>query len=389
MKRLALALTLAMLIAVIAHEFRGGNASGDATPADLSADAIPIQSEPGRAPTINFENLGMIASDGVDDPSRAATTSFTCDLDDLDEDGIPIFDDTNLMDKFSSLADTLSTSGDAEHVLVAALLSRNRDPNVIASMTQRALQLDDKHPLILFWAADLCERGQGGEFCASPVVQGNTESVLGKNSAYWARVAAHRHRRGEVAGALKALKRAATEPDYDMYFAEQLLLLERGLAVLGDMSYAQRIYMAFGIAAAMPGEELQLPRICETQAKQDSIWMEACIAYATKLVADRGTIMNQSIGLKMRAMLFESIGNVAEMRAAISARRELEQGWAWNSDQTVALTLDDRVAAGYVDEFVANGEFAAFKFIEAEVSRLKADSDYDPCALAGIGNRDQ
>src|SRR5204863_7982758 len=71
------------------------------------------------------------------------------------------------------------------------------------------------------------------------------------NAEAWALVATLKYRRGDGAGALAAMQRAARAPASTWYWTETIALIERTLAAQMDMPYSPRMSSAFGTGAAV------------------------------------------------------------------------------------------------------------------------------------------
>ncbi|MDJ0940658.1 MAG: hypothetical protein QNJ00_12935, partial [Woeseiaceae bacterium] len=280
--------------------------------------------------------------------------------------------------RHAALASTLTESGNTELVLAGAMLSGAESPFDAIERTQLAMQLGPQHPLVLWQAAELCSREQQGEFCGDPTLRLNSEQILGRNGAYWSKIAAGRIQRGEKEAALAALKRAAVEPQWDDYWIERVMLLERALAVGSDVSYALRITEAMTVTAGDDGLELSLmTRACRRFIAEGEEWLGACTGFGNRLVASRG-LLHQVQGYELLRNIYKRQGDdykLAEVSADLDelkiALEEIEE-----ADFTGLMT-DDRIAALFIDEHAANGELAAIRQMAEETRRIKSDPDYD------------
>lgn len=280
------------------------------------------------------------------------------------------------------VVDQLAVSGNAEFLLAAALLRSSDDPAGIRRDVEEALALDPGHPLVLWKAADLCDRGQGGAYCSSPEFQGQVDAVLGGNGGYWMRRAAVLDEGGNDVGAREALRRATVAPDFDGYWADHVLLFERALSVAGGMTYAERALTAMGLAALANGLGYRIVDRCKSKAPGDGLWMNVCIDFAARLAADGRTAFDQLVGTDLLAGLQVTAGNEVQAMQAQVAHDALQSLVDQAADAELLLIADERFAARYVDELAANGDVAAREFAVTELERRRADPDFDACGAA-------
>lgn len=276
---------------------------------------------------------------------------------------------------------TLSASGSSEHVLAGALLRPQSDPGAILADLERALALDGDHPLVLWHADDLCGRGTDAPHCRSPDFIARVSSSLYANGALWMRRAVRNLERGNERAALDNVRRAAVAPEYDNFWAQHIVLFERALAIGGDLTSAQRTAVAVGVAAAIDGPGYRIFAECRDRSASDSLWMDACARLAARVAADSRTFLDSAISYDLLEDLYEQSGRHDAARMVARERAELESMLTADQDREVVLGLDDRFSSRWLDEVVANGEIAAMEFALAELERLRADPDYDPCAL--------
>lgn len=276
---------------------------------------------------------------------------------------------------------TLSASGSAEHVLAGALLRPKNDPGAIRADIERALALDSDHPLVLWHALELCYDNQASPYCRSRAFQERVFEQLSSNAAFWARRAVADIERGDQAAALTAMQRAAAVPEIDSYYDEHLLLFERALSMAPDMVYTQRVTVSIGIAGMVSSLGSRTVRVCGEQSESSTMWRDACLGWADRLVSDSDTLAEAAIGYSLMASLYDRAGRDDLARAASASEAELLAIVSDGAAMDVLLQVDNGLMVAFVDELTSKGEIAALKFVSAEVERLKTDPDYDPCAL--------
>jgi hypothetical protein len=285
----------------------------------------------------------------------------------------------------------LAASDDAELVLASALLGSFADPQDTIASVERALALAPKHPLVLWQAAAHCSGDGSYSFCSDPQRLANSDAVLSHNGAYWSLIAGDRQLDGDLEGAIDALVRAGSAPEFDYYFADQVVLLERALSTSSDLPYRGRISEAL-VLLAWQEPQTYTVQICAQRASDDDNWRSACAGFADRLVADGKTILEKRMGTELRSRLAREqageggFGVLAlgedtlddDLRALFESGEEslrLVEQW---------LLADDNFAASFVDELVAGGETSAFVKAVGEVERRRNEGREDPCSFAGL-----
>ena len=312
---------------------------------------------------------------------RYSMSSFGCSVDDADPYVAETHDEDAFRHRIAAIAGDLALSGDVEHVLASVILSRSGGVFTAPERIEQALALDPANELVLWTADMLCADGTDGGYCGDAGFQRNRDAILARNGSHWLRQAPRFLAAGDELRALDALERASTEPEFESYFIDYAMLLERALAATSDMEYVMRMTTAIGYAASMPIEPIEILRICKDRSESDSRWLALCIRVNERLVSDGNTLLLQMLGRGYLATLYEYSGQT-KARDAIVAERD-----AWrqrlrtaNPDRDIAMLSDPGFYAQYIDAFASGGESAALEFANAEIARRKQDPDYDPCA---------
>ncbi|MDJ0908701.1 MAG: hypothetical protein QNI99_05890 [Woeseiaceae bacterium] len=308
------------------------------------------------------------------DAAAGTSGRFNCSIQDLYRE----VDEEEEEERNRLLADTLSRSAYAEDQLAAAIIGSFIGVDRRIDNLTMALAADPTHPLVLWQVAGDCRRGRGGEYCADPFVRANVESVLGSNGWYWTQVAAFYYEEGLFDESLEALQRAVSAPEFDDYYIDHVLMLERALSADSDRDYGDRVVGAFGYTAAMPTDFFT--RQCTLRGAADVAWLDSCTMLAERYEQDGTNLMMQLIGLTMQEDLYASAGLTAEVRDAQLRRTELE---AWldkvDADYELVQAVDPQLLERYLDVWATSGEVAAFEFTVSAVDELLEDPDYDPC----------
>lgn len=283
--------------------------------------------------------------------------------------------------RISYIASTLEESDDAEYLLASVLLSRSGEPFSAPERMEKTLATGRRHPLVLYTAGGMCGLNATASFCGDAGFQNSQTSLLGRNGAHWLRRASQLYERGDTLSALAAMKRVSTEPQFDFYFIDYVMLLERALATASDMDYAQRIVAAISFVAAMPSPYLKMFERCRVQAAFSDDWLNACTAAAERMTLESNTMLERMVGFGYLDKFHELAGN-EEARASAERRKdELEQKFRkYIAEGDVVIYSDPGLLARYIDAFATGGEMAAMEFAVSESERLRQDPDYDPCA---------
>jgi len=352
-----------------------GPAGPESAGTDVPGDAdTPAPAE--RAVQVDIKAGGRVSA-GNGDEAPPETGTWPCS-------GEPPELASDVVDRAyrARLADGLERSADAEHLLVAALLTDD-DPERQRRNFAAALRTDADNALILWNALHHCSsrRDPAAAFCGGDSLRERALAVDGDNGAVWLRIAAYRSADGDVEGSLDALQRATSAPGFDNYWFEHIQLFDRALAAAGERDEAQRLLHAIGMAAAIVGDEFMIAGICPDMSESRVDWRYACLRAAERIERDSGTMMGRLVGIALQETLYELDGDEDARAAAAERESALKQA----IDERVtpdALTVfyrDARVQHDYLDVGEADGEFAALEFVRSEAERLAALPGYDPC----------
>ncbi len=260
----------------------------------VSEPAVPEPTAPATATEHSEWFPDLSHSNSQSAPGTAdLRDTFGCDISRL-------FDDFSLMSKSdegarsrSQLLSVLGASGDAEMLLAAwqldymrAHLENGSAGTLGVQNLERALAVDPMHPVALWNAAMVCGWEPTLDICGSSWLNANIETVLGSNGEYWSRKAANRYGEGDSRGALDALRRAATAPEFDSLGMERTRILERGFSVAPDLDPLERTLTAFVMSLEFPAARNSgLISICSDMAEQSPEWRDACLDLASRYLA--------------------------------------------------------------------------------------------------------
>lgn len=281
------------------------------------------------------------------------------------------------------VAARLADSDNPEHLLMAALFGTDRDSAERIDAIRRALIAAPDHPLIAWNFQAACSRLPEVPVCTDQNIEDLTIKVDSSNGQTWARIAGLRMKRGDLPGALEALKNATVAPEFNDYWLDHVELFERGLAAAGNPTYRARTAQAIGMAVAMASVDGQILDACRNEAVKSVNWLQQCLRYAERLEHSANTLLASSIGLSLQSSMY-SISGDKEKQAATDSRQDKLRGImrsGWFRDGQVVLIRDESVFAEYMAEWSTYGEVRALRFLQDEVQRLKQLPGYDPCTL--------
>jgi len=281
----------------------------------------------------------------------------------------------------AEIARRLSTSEDAEHLVVAAMLERPKDAQRAFELLVRASTLAPENPLVTWNLLQVCSRT--GDVCAGRLNDIENQAIAADagNAALWASMASIRQRRGDDDLALNALRMAAGAPEYNAYFGEHLLLYDRALAAAADRSSMYRIAAAWGYAAAASGAEIRVLADCSEQAESSILWRDYCRQLGETMARHGRTYLHTSVGLSLQSNMYGIAGGTQQQQRIDERHAKLRQsiGRLSQGDIVEIMSRDESLVRAYTDVFISSGELAAVNFAERDVERLKSMPDYDPC----------
>lgn len=376
----AVAVLAGAVLLLATHQSNDDNeqARRSADPAEVAAGAADVAPD-SRSP---FTDRYLDDSENSDATyTGQSPRSWNCGAEDLPQFGI--FADDVFSIKVSGYAAELSTYRDAEHVLASAMLSDVYSGGAVDELFETALSLGPTHPLVLWWAADLCSREKRPAACRDPAIRHRILVANRNNGAYWAIRANQQLRNGDIRIALESLRHASTAASLDYKFEQQVLVLERGLAAVSDLGYGQRVAAALALAPPS-GYQDEVYTACRERIADDAAWAEACLEFGRRLAADGDTLMYKMIGYGIQRNVLSHTDERDELGAVNNARDNVRRDLRDYSDDWYLLMLsDDQFVAKYVEHFAVHGEAAALEFTRDEITRLRALPDYDPCVAAG------
>jgi hypothetical protein len=277
--------------------------------------------------------------------------------------------------EFASTRARLLDSSNPEHLAAAALMS---EPDGRASPVMQSLRTGGGDPLLLWLAAQVCNKASRQDACPADDLAERLVAVDPLNSEAWMHAAVRRFKRGDEAGALVALQRAAASPESRIYWAETIAMLERALADAGNLPFTERARDAMGIAAAnLPGYS-DYTKMCTGRSQVDQAWARACLGYGELAERNGDTYMGESIARSMQVTALKLLNDPARLEAVLARQEQSRAGRdaVSNADMELMMSTPGRFA-GYLNVLAQQGEAGAGRWSRAEAARLRAD--LPPC----------
>ena len=277
----------------------------------------------------------------------------------------------------------LQASGNAEHLLAAALLSRYGDPQLALELLDQSVELSSNAPLSAWTAFVIC--GQRPNLnCNLAEREATAIAVDSKNGAMWVQIATLRLEKGHQAAAIEAMRRAVAAPDYSSFYAEQIMYVERGLAAATNLGLADRFMLGVSFASVSPFAMNTLTSQCESE--KTGVWPELCEQLGRRMATDAKDIMNKSLGLSLQNLAMTNLGDTEGLLAVQQQKDDLRRllGTAESNRATMNLLgNDERVLRDYLSNLEVFGETVAMGRLSAEAARLRELPDYAQCNFEG------
>lgn len=293
---------------------------------------------------------------------------------------------TQRLERELELADqVLLDTNNSEYQLAAVLLNRWDDPPLAMNLLQEltAERLNDP---VLVWAALIICGQRPALNCDLGALEETAIDADGDNGAMWVQVAALRLSTDDEEGAIDALRRAISAPIFDNYYDEQILLVERGLAVGSNLSYSERVFLALGTASVTPIALNSLTARCKSGVA--GVWPELCDQLGFRMTTDGDNLLTKMLGVDLRKIALTNQGDEKGLADLARERDALSQslGSIEENQQILNLMMNDElVLRNYLENLEVYGEGEARRRIFAEMQRLKNSPEYDQCNFAGFG----
>lgn len=282
------------------------------------------------------------------------------------------------LDEFiDQVVPVLESSADARHLMVAALLIWREEPEHASRLLNKATVRSPNDPLVAAQYLELCNRFGG--HCGRPKVELERRLIAADkaNGIAWMQVARSRLSRADEAGALDALREAASATAFEDYFAEHVLMFDRAFAASAGLTSYQMLEDAFGFATAMVSSSYNISMDCSKRSGESAEWQDLCLRLGERLEHDSRTFMGKSIGLSMQANMYELAGDSRSQEQVVDRHEEKRREfYDLIPDTQQAMDLRDaRAVRNYLELLIASDEHTAMAYLAGEAERLLAEID--------------
>jgi hypothetical protein len=278
---------------------------------------------------------------------------------------------------------SLAHSEDSEHLLTAALIGFDRTSKEHLSAMEKALAADPDNKLTLWNFLHTCALHPAATMCMDGSIEKRAIVADGGNGLLWGKIAGYRMDRGDIAGALDALLKANTAPQFNDYLIEHTEMVERGLVAAADYPYRERVVYGISVGSSSMIKFYAPFHFCRKQAQESPEWLQACLEYGKRMESDAKMANSILMGNNLQKTMYEISGNLKKI-SEIDLRRQLIRDTmisGYRMDAQVLLSFDDQVMADYIQEWSVHGELRALQFLHEKVVRLSNQPGYDPCKL--------
>lgn len=229
--------------------------------------------------------------------------------------------------ELENLPRRLAGSRDSNLLLTALLLDQpedrvSDDPSASESLLvfgSRAAESDS--PVLAWHALRVCVQAE--DYCPFVYAEQALLEADRDNAEAWVLAATLRYRRGDVAGALAAMQRAARAPDSTWYWTETAATIERSLAEQTAVPFSIRAQASLNFQAIALPLDLSL-QMCREQSAASSAWAEACLTFGRLRGENNETEMARGLASLLQQHTLTAIGD-EERSATESDERALSQ----------------------------------------------------------------
>lgn len=213
-------------------------------------------------------------------------------------------------------------------LILAALLLRSPDDRKAEDPSTQTTLLDfgtraasSGSPVLAWHALRAC--AEAGQSCPFAHLEQDLLGMQRENAEAWALVATLRYQRGDVAGALAAMRGAANASASTWHWPETIILVERTVATYTPIPFPDSAGLAFGAGAssASPSSVSGLATMCRVESASNRAWGEACLAFGRLRQEHNETEMGKGLAYAIRRQALTALGDV-ERAAEVEAEYE-------------------------------------------------------------------
>jgi len=280
----------------------------------------------------------------------------------------------------------LSASGDAEQVLVAALIGPVWQERRHLPTLERALNISPDSVLVNWNLLQACELDSDRAVCSE--IEERAIDVDGTNGAIWAEIAIRRADKGGLSEVVDALRHANAAPMFDYYSLEHVQMFERAFSVDMNRSYAARIQEAISSTFFANDGALFLHEMCKDRAHELEQLREQCLQLGRRIEYEGDTTMDTHVGLSLQREMLRISGSSRDLaEVEVKLQAYLQEEKSFHDEDGYNWIDNDQLVNQYIEQWSAHGQMEAVRFLSTETERLKSVPGYDPCPKVANSER--
>ncbi len=274
---------------------------------------------------------------------------------------------------------SLQGSGSPMHWLAASILLADTESELALQMLQDLATTEATASVAAWRMLILCDQRKIAA-CNSPNIEALAIEADVDNGMMWAQVASRRLAAGRDEEAVEAMRRAIAARRFDMYFSEQLQVLERGFAAVTGWTFPERIIYGSDSIASNPSNLVTIREYCRRTDSTE--WIGLCDELGERIYVEGGETSARLIGIEMRQAVLESRADDDQLAALEQDYLDLKALQSALFEDAGALNLllnDEQVMRDFISTIDAHGEVEAALLLQERTDRLRATPGYDQC----------
>lgn len=259
-----------------------------------------------------------------------------------------------VMAELAKLERSAASLRDPEVLLPSFLLSTHEDRTAPDASRRNNLLEFGTHaassgsPVLAWHALRACAEAR--QSCPISHLEQDLLDLQRGNAEAWALVAAIRYQRGDVSGALAAMKGAANASTATWHGPETIVLVERTLATHTAIPYPDSADLAFGAGAAAPiPTSPGLNTMCRVESVASRAWAEACLAFGTLRLEHIETEMGKGQAYGITRQALTTLGETERAAEAQSAYERFSAERMAGGQEAMAAVLRLQAALVGID----------------------------------------
>ncbi len=272
---------------------------------------------------------------------------------------------------------TLAGSDDADYLMAAALFSKWDEAGTAYSLLEQLGGFDSDDPVVVWLMLGICEQRPGPQ-CDLSLFDQVALRRHRNNGSLWLASAANALQSGDDARAFQALRNAATAPEFDIYYDDQLRIVDLGLSAATSLPASQRLGEALAVISTHPYDLRGLVARCDEET--DGEWPELCDQLGQQMASRGQDALTQRIGLRLQSHVARNRGDDAAVRdfekQGQGIRERLESAGLATMDR---LLRDEALQQEFLANLAVYGEAEALVRAVESIRRRNDAPGFDAC----------